>query len=102
MENIITNKMKLIDWLRVDPMYILQHLHCKGIIKDREYQSLMSVPEPENKVIKLLDKIIGKKEITCRQFLDTLKERDVIEMYPLLQQWITTLDLPGTMILHIT
>ncbi|XP_024266397.1 protein mono-ADP-ribosyltransferase PARP15 isoform X1 [Oncorhynchus tshawytscha] len=96
MENIIiTNKMKLIDWLRVDPMYILQHLHCKGIIKDREYQSLMSVPEPENKVIKLLDKIIGKKEITCCQFLDTLKEHDVNETYPVLQQWITTLDLPA-------
>lgn len=62
----------------------------------------MSVPEPENKVIKLLDKIIGKKEKICLQFLDTLKELDVNEVYPELQQWITTLDLPGTMILHIT
>ncbi|XP_014029950.1 protein mono-ADP-ribosyltransferase PARP15-like [Salmo salar] len=55
----------------------------------------MSVPEPENKVIKLLDKIIGKKEKICLQFLDTLKELDVNEVYPELQQWITTLDLPA-------
>ncbi|XP_041699722.2 uncharacterized protein LOC121536483 isoform X1 [Coregonus clupeaformis] len=94
MRKITENKVDLIDWLRSDPSFILQHLHCKGIIKDREYQSLMSVPEPEDKVIKLIDKILGKKETTGLQFLDTLKESDVNDTYPQLQQWITTLGLP--------
>ncbi|CAB1329071.1 unnamed protein product [Coregonus sp. 'balchen'] len=94
MRKIMENKVKLIDWLRSDPSFILQHLHCKGIIKDREYQSLMSVQEPEDKVIKLIDKILGKKETTSLQFLDTLKESDVNDTYPQLRQWITTVGLP--------
>lgn len=63
MEFIVTNKVKI-----VDPSFNLQHLHSKGIIKHSEYQNLMSVLEPEYKVIKLLDKITGKEEKNTSPF----------------------------------
>ncbi|XP_064817462.1 uncharacterized protein LOC135534363 isoform X2 [Oncorhynchus masou masou] len=74
MKMIIENKVKLIDWLRADSGFLLQHVHSKRIVTDREYQQLKSLSVPEAAVTDLIDKIILKKEETCSQFLDTLKE----------------------------
>lgn len=88
---IIENKVKLIDWLRADSVFILQHGHSKRIVTDREYQELKSLSVPEAAVTDLIDKMILKKEETCSQFLDTLKESEVNDTYPELKKWITTL-----------
>lgn len=91
MKMIIENKVKLIDWLRADSVFILQHVHSKRIVTDREYQELKSLSVPEAAVTDLIDKMILKKEETCSQFLDTLKESEVNDTYPELKKWITTL-----------
>jgi predicted CopG family antitoxin len=90
MKMIIENKVKLIDWLRADSGFILQHVHSKRIVTDREYQELKSISVPEAAVTDLIDKMILKKEETCSQFLDTLKESEVKDTYPELKKWITT------------
>ncbi|KAM9484941.1 uncharacterized protein ACWYII_005450 isoform 4-T6 [Salvelinus alpinus] len=76
MKMIIENKVNLIDWLRADSVFILQHVHSKRIVTDREYQELKSLSVPEAAVTDLIDKMILKKEETCSQFLDTLKESE--------------------------
>lgn len=91
MKMIIENKVKLIDWLRADSVFILQHVHSKRIVTDREYQELKSFSVPEAAVTNLIDKMILKKEETCSQFLDTLKESEVKNTYPELKKWITTI-----------
>ncbi|XP_024244897.1 uncharacterized protein LOC112225308 isoform X1 [Oncorhynchus tshawytscha] len=91
MKMIIENKVKLIDWLRADSGFLLQHVHSKRIVTDREYQELKSLSVPEAAVTDLIDKIILKKEETCSQFLDTLKESEVNDTYPELKKWITTI-----------
>lgn len=91
MKMIIENKVKLIDWLRADSVFILQHVHSKRIVTDREYQELKSFSVPEAAVTNLIDKMILKKEETCSQFLDTLKESEVKDTYPELKKWITTI-----------
>uniref|UniRef100_A0A8K9UXJ0 CARD domain-containing protein n=1 Tax=Oncorhynchus mykiss TaxID=8022 RepID=A0A8K9UXJ0_ONCMY len=91
MKMIIENKVKLIDWLRADSVFILQHVHSKRIVTDREYQELKSFSVPEAAVTNLIDKMILKKEETCSQFLDTLKESEVKDTYPELKKNRTAL-----------
>ncbi|KAL0985589.1 hypothetical protein UPYG_G00159070 [Umbra pygmaea] len=52
MNIIIESKVQLIDWLRADHLFILQHVQTRCIITDREYQELKSFTQPEDVTFK--------------------------------------------------
>ncbi|XP_070694614.1 uncharacterized protein [Pempheris klunzingeri] len=82
---IIEHKVELIDCLRADHSFILQHVHAKHIVTDREYQSIKHVSQPEKTVSNLIDQVIGKGQQSCSLFLEVLKQPDVVQTYPQLK-----------------
>lgn len=98
---ILNNKPKLIKWLSVDLMHILQHVQAKELITMPEYDELKSVTVPRDRVVKLLDIILGKGENVCRDFLILLKDDDVNEISPELRNWIKTVDTSGMFLCKI-
>uniref|UniRef100_A0A3B5A371 CARD domain-containing protein n=1 Tax=Stegastes partitus TaxID=144197 RepID=A0A3B5A371_9TELE len=85
MKMITEHKVELIDSLRAD-LFILQHVHAKRIITDRQYQKLKHISQPEETVTNLIDVVIGKDEETCDQFLQVLKDPEVLRTYPGLKE----------------
>lgn len=83
---IIAHKVELIDCLRADHSFILQHVHAKDVVTDRQYQDLRNISGPEKTVTNLLDNVIGRGEKSCSLFLEVLKKPDVLETYPQLKQ----------------
>ncbi len=83
---IIERKVELIDCLRADHSFILQHVHAGSVITDREYQNMKCVSQPEETVTKLIDQVIGKGQESCSRFLEVLKEPDILKTYPQLKQ----------------
>uniref|UniRef100_A0A665VFH3 CARD domain-containing protein n=1 Tax=Echeneis naucrates TaxID=173247 RepID=A0A665VFH3_ECHNA len=71
---ILKHKSELIDCLRADPSFILQHTHARNIVTDREYQNLKCINQPEEAVIKLIDKVIDKGQEYCSAFNELLRE----------------------------
>ncbi|XP_059417261.1 uncharacterized protein LOC132152519 [Carassius carassius] len=88
-EIILENKPKLIKWLSSDSDIFLQYVQAKKLITTSQYTELMDMRAME-RVIRLLDIILGKGENVCRKFLDLLKEDDVNESSPELREWIKT------------
>ncbi|XP_048021103.1 NACHT, LRR and PYD domains-containing protein 1 homolog isoform X2 [Megalobrama amblycephala] len=93
---LLKSKLELINWLRLDPTCILQHVQAKELITQPEYEELKSMTVPRNMVIKLLDIILGKGENVCRDFLILLKDDKVNEISPELSKWIKTVDTSGS------
>ncbi|XP_041662524.1 uncharacterized protein si:dkey-10c21.1 [Cheilinus undulatus] len=83
---ILEHKLELIDCLRADHSFILQHVHAKHIITDRQYQNIKHIYQPEKAVTELIDTVIGKGEESCSLFLQVLKEPDVFSTYPRLRE----------------
>ncbi|KAK7154487.1 hypothetical protein R3I94_007724 [Phoxinus phoxinus] len=88
---LLKSKTKLIRWLKLDWIIILQHVQEHEFITTQEYDNLM-ITAPTEGVIKLLDIIHGKGENVCRNFLNLLKNDDVNEFSPELRKWIKTVD----------
>ncbi|XP_029386775.1 uncharacterized protein LOC115062285 [Echeneis naucrates] len=82
---ILKHKSELIDCLRADPSFILQHTHARNIVTDREYQNLKCINQPEEAVIKLIDKVIDKGQEYCSAFNELLREREIVSTYPKLK-----------------
>ena len=83
---ITRDKVKIIDCLRRDHSHILQLVHQKEIVDDRQYDKLKHISQPEQTIIDLIDQVIGKGEEYCSQFLEVLKEPDVLITYPQLKE----------------
>ncbi|XP_067459136.1 uncharacterized protein [Thunnus thynnus] len=83
---ITRHKVKIIDCLRRDHSYILQLVHQKEIVDERQYDKLKHISQPEQTIIDLIDQVIGKGEEYCSQFLEVLKEPDVLITYPQLKE----------------
>ncbi|XP_026111544.1 caspase-8-like [Carassius auratus] len=82
---ILQNKTFLLEALSEDPDIILQHVQEAELITLRDYRNLSDIKKREEKVIKLLDKIMGRGEETCHQFIDLLRQDLILEMYPKLK-----------------
>lgn len=95
MDIIRKNKPKLIEWLRLDPDWILQNMQSEEIITDRDYSNLNSITVPDEKVTKILDTVLSKHNGTCVKFLAMLQDNKVNEPYPELRHWISKMTLPG-------
>ncbi|TKS71651.1 hypothetical protein D9C73_004897 [Collichthys lucidus] len=83
---ITEHKVKLIECLMADRFFILQHVHAKEIVTDREYQDLKHTPQPGQTVTDLIDCVIFKGEDSCSRFIEVLKEPEVVDTYPQLRQ----------------
>ena len=83
---IISNKLRLIDCLSADPSFILQNVQQKNIVLNRQYRNLKDLSQPEEIVIKLIDLVISKGEKPCSLFLEVLKQPDILETYPNLNE----------------
>ncbi|XP_026152230.1 uncharacterized protein LOC113124004 isoform X2 [Mastacembelus armatus] len=83
---IMKHKVELIDCLRADCNFILQHVHARDIVTDRQYQNLKCVPKPEESIINLIDQVIAKGQESCSSFGKLLKEPEVLKTYPQLKE----------------
>ncbi|KAM9482864.1 caspase 20, apoptosis-related cysteine peptidase [Clarias gariepinus] len=87
MQTLRKNKVDLISALTTDASYILQYVQQNEIITKREYSNLNHPNHtPENIVINLLDKVMNKGDTTCQKFVDLLKQKDIQETFPGLQE----------------
>uniref|UniRef100_UPI0037E8FC86 uncharacterized protein n=1 Tax=Semicossyphus pulcher TaxID=241346 RepID=UPI0037E8FC86 len=82
---ITEHKVELIDCLRADHSFILQHVHAKHILTDRQYQNIKHISQPERSVTDLIDQVMGKGQESCCLFLKVLREPDVLGTYPQLK-----------------
>ncbi|XP_010787177.1 uncharacterized protein [Notothenia coriiceps] len=83
---IISNKLRLIACLSADPSFILQNLQQKKILSNRQYGNLKDLSQREETVIKLIDQVISNGEKSCSLFLEVLKQPDILETYPNLNE----------------
>ncbi|KAF5880680.1 caspase-8-like isoform X1, partial [Clarias magur] len=87
MQTLRKNKVDLISVLSTDANYILQYVQQNEIITKREYSNLNHTNHTqENIVINLLDKVMSKGDTTCHKFVDLLKQKDIQETFPGLQE----------------
>lgn len=93
-QRIQQNKVFLIDTLTVEAEFILQHVHEAKLITQRDYNNLSDIPKREKRVIELLDKLMGKGNETCRQFIDLLRQDSILESFPALKDH-AIFDSPG-------
>ncbi|NP_001129724.2 caspase 20, apoptosis-related cysteine peptidase isoform X1 [Danio rerio] len=84
-QRILQHKVFLIDTLSVEASFILQNVQQAKLITQRDYNNLSDVSERETKIIKLLDKLIGRGEETCQEFIDLLRQDCVLENFPVLE-----------------
>lgn len=82
---ILQNKTFLLETLSEEPDIILQHVQQAKLITQRDYRNLSDIRKREEKVINLLDKLMGRGEETCRQFIDLLRQDFILEMFPKLK-----------------
>ncbi|KTF83213.1 hypothetical protein cypCar_00048743 [Cyprinus carpio] len=82
---ILQNKTFLLETLSEEPDIILQHVQQAKLITQRDYRNLSDIRKREEKVINLLDKLMGKGKETCRQFIDLLRQDFILEMFPKLK-----------------
>ena len=88
MNILVSNKVKLVEWLSAD-LRILQHAQSDGVIDTRVYRNLKTTPQltPEAACIQLIDTITGGGEGTSAQFLQLLKQPEILVTYPQLKDW---------------
>ncbi|XP_035460554.1 uncharacterized protein LOC118283032 isoform X1 [Scophthalmus maximus] len=82
---IIEHKVELIDCLRADHSFILQHVHAGCIVTDRQYQNLKHICLPEKTLTDLIDQVIDNGQISCSLFIEVLKNPEVVRTYPQLK-----------------
>ncbi|XP_048056545.1 caspase-8-like [Megalobrama amblycephala] len=84
-QRIKQNKVFLIGTLNVDAEIILQHVQEAELVTRRDYNNLQDIHQKEKRVIELLDKLMGKGNETCRQFIELLRKESVLENFPMLR-----------------
>ncbi|KAA8593164.1 hypothetical protein FQN60_009280 [Etheostoma spectabile] len=84
-ETIISHKLELVECLRADRSFILQHVYTKQIVTDRQYQRLKHISQPEESVNELIDQVIVRGQESCSLFLEVLKEPGILQTYPQLK-----------------
>ncbi|KAL0966357.1 hypothetical protein UPYG_G00294310 [Umbra pygmaea] len=96
METIKNNKTLIMDILSADSSYILQHVEQRRLITRREYNNL-HIPNQSNEktIINLLDKLMGKDDKTCKDFLALLEKQDIVETFPRLREISKNTNLPS-------
>ncbi|XP_043097678.1 caspase-8-like [Puntigrus tetrazona] len=82
---ILQNKTFLLETLSADPNIILQHVHQDKLITQRDYGNLSDTTKREQKVIDLLDRLMGRGEQTCCQFIKLLRKDEILEIFPKLK-----------------
>ncbi|KAF1382289.1 hypothetical protein PFLUV_G00142200 [Perca fluviatilis] len=87
-EIIIHHKVELVECLMADRSFILQHVHAKRIVTDRQYQRLKHISQPEERVTELMDQVIDGGQESCSRFLKVLKEPDILQTYPQLKNMV--------------
>ncbi|XP_071382795.1 uncharacterized protein [Centroberyx affinis] len=80
------HKVELTECLRAEPSLILQHVHAESIVRDDQYQRVMNIPQPEDKVIYLIDRLIDNGEESCSPFLKLLENAEILNTYPKLKK----------------
>lgn len=80
------HKAELIDYLRADHSFILQHAQTSDIITDRQYDELKHSKTPEQTVTGLIDQVMTKGQNACSRFIDVLKKPEILCTYPLLKE----------------
>uniref|UniRef100_A0A3B5R2D2 CARD domain-containing protein n=1 Tax=Xiphophorus maculatus TaxID=8083 RepID=A0A3B5R2D2_XIPMA len=78
----IKKKVKLIECLMTDHCYVLQLVHQKSIVSLRQYQNLKSSSSPQETITGLLDLVLGKGPKKCGDFLQLLKDPEVLDTFP--------------------
>lgn len=77
-------KAKLIEILRADADFVLQHAHSRCLLSEHGYQHVKHCRTPSAKVTELLDHIIQRGSGSAQGLLDLLKEPDLQETFPML------------------
>ncbi|KAL0966356.1 hypothetical protein UPYG_G00294290 [Umbra pygmaea] len=96
METLRKNKILIIGILSEESSYILQHVEQRSLITRREYNNLHnSTQSNENTIINLLDKLMGKDDKTCKDFLALLEEQDIVKTFPRLREISKNTNLPS-------
>ncbi|XP_017563412.1 uncharacterized protein zgc:174906 [Pygocentrus nattereri] len=74
-------KPQLIDALRGDADFVLQHCHSLGLLSEREYEHVKATAVPSEKVRDILDYMMKKNSECVQIFLDLLKENEMQETF---------------------
>ena len=98
MNILLTNKVELVEWLSSDH-HIVQLAHSDGIITTRDYRKLRNKVQPEDACIRLIDTVIDRGEGTSAEFLELLKTPEILNTYPQLKEWNSSVVLPGKKLL---
>ncbi|CAK6963704.1 uncharacterized protein si:dkey-10c21.1 isoform X1 [Scomber scombrus] len=81
-KRITEHKVKITECLMADHVYILQHMQQEKVITKRKYDKLMHISQPEESIIDLIDHMLDNGEESCSQFLEVLKQPDVLATFP--------------------
>lgn len=76
--------MKLIEILRADPDFVLQHADSRSLLSPHGYQQVKSCSVPSEKVRDLLDHVIQRGPEAVQGLLKMLKEKSLQETFPML------------------
>ncbi|XP_029974961.1 uncharacterized protein LOC115408380 [Salarias fasciatus] len=77
-------KAKLIEILRADADFVLQHADARCLLSPQGYQQVKSCRIPSEKVTDLLDHVLQRGPEAAQGFLELLKEQPMQETFPLL------------------
>ncbi|XP_068427375.1 caspase 20, apoptosis-related cysteine peptidase [Clinocottus analis] len=71
-----------------DYTFILNKVHERNLITQRDYNNLKSInkEDVEGHVVRLVDKLMDKGEDHCKDFVDLLQSDDVQQTYPALKR----------------
>lgn len=76
------HKVELIDSLRADGLFVLQHVHARNIVELREYQRLMENPKSEDRIVGLLDLVLNKGEESCSDLIRVFEDPEILRTFP--------------------
>lgn len=77
-----TLKAQLIDILGADADFVLQHADSRSLLSIHGYQQVKACRTPSEKVIDLLDHIIGRGPEAALSFLQLLRDEDLQKTFP--------------------
>lgn len=79
-----SQKARLIEVLRADPDFVLQHADSRCLLSSQGYQQIKSCRVPSDKVADLLDHVLQRGPEAARGLLELLKEQPMQETFPML------------------
>uniref|UniRef100_A0A3Q3BD94 Zgc:174906 n=1 Tax=Kryptolebias marmoratus TaxID=37003 RepID=A0A3Q3BD94_KRYMA len=85
------HKVTLIEILKADAEFVLQHAHSRRLLSERGYQEVKHCHTPIKKVTELLDHIIQRGPEAAQGLLDLLREPDLQETFPSLENFVKEL-----------